>query len=99
VLRRPPRPPELRQSARPPVLAARCPTIARHPPPDAPPAAPAASAAAAHLAAATRPPPSARRAASHERDARRLQTGRRASMQIETFYRAHFVKLLERRIF
>jgi len=33
VLRRPPRPPELRQSTRPPVLAARCPTIARHPPP------------------------------------------------------------------
>ena len=28
VLRRPPRPPELRQSARPPVLVARCPTIA-----------------------------------------------------------------------
>jgi len=27
------RPPELRQSAHPPVLAARSPTIARHPPP------------------------------------------------------------------
>jgi len=34
VLRRPPRPPELYQSARPPILVARCPTIARHPLPD-----------------------------------------------------------------
>jgi hypothetical protein len=56
-LRRPPRPPELRQSARPPVLAARCPTIARHPPPGPPPAASAMPAASA--------------AAGHERDARR----------------------------
>ena len=39
VLRRPLRPSELRQSARLPVLAARCLTIARHPPPDVPPTA------------------------------------------------------------
>ena len=56
VLRHPPRPLELRQSARPPVLAARCPTIARHPPLGVPPA---ASAAVAHPATATRPPPDA----------------------------------------
>jgi len=75
VLCRPTRPPELRQSVRPPVLAARCPTIAPpHPPPGAPPtasAAPAASAAAAHPAVAAWPPPATRRAAGHERDARR----------------------------
>ena len=55
-----PRPLELRKSARPPVLAARCPTIARHPSPDAPPA---ASAVAAHPVAAARPPPTVRRPA------------------------------------
>ena len=69
VLCRPPRPPELRPSARPPVLAARCPTIARHPPSGAPPdasATPAASTAAAHPPATARPPP-----AGHEREARR----------------------------
>jgi hypothetical protein len=74
VLRRQPRPPELRQSARPPVLTARCPTIARHPPPGAPPVAsatPAVSAATAHPTAAAWPPPAARRVAGHERDARR----------------------------
>ena len=57
VLRRPPRPPELHQSARSPVLAARCPTIARHPSPGAPPTAsapPAVSSAAAHPATARR---------------------------------------------
>ncbi|XP_021303732.1 atherin-like [Sorghum bicolor] len=63
------RPPELRQSARPLDLTARCPTIARPPPPGAPSA---ASAAAAHPAAAARPPPAARRTAGHKRDARRV---------------------------